>query len=222
MHLGRKSLLLALVVTVFVPARLTFADDLKQVLDKLDAAAKNFHTTSANFEFDTVQTDPVPDTDVMSGVIYYQRSGDQFQMAAHVHQHNSRPAATTYIFSHGVLRQSDTGKASDTHTIDRASKYQSYLMLGFGASGSDLAAKWDIKYLGPEKVDGVSTDKLELAAKDPTIRKSIPKITLWMDTAHGVSLKQVFDEGEGQSRTSHYTNIKVNQSLPGDAFNFSQ
>ena len=41
-------------------------------------------------------------------------------------------------------------------------------MLGFGASGKDLAEKWDIKYAGEETVDGVKTEKLELVAKDPT------------------------------------------------------
>jgi outer membrane lipoprotein-sorting protein len=69
-------------------------------------------------------------------------------------------------------------------------------------------------------MDGVTTQKLELVAKDPNIRKNIPKVTVWMDTDRGVSLQQVFDQGQGQSRTCHYTNIKVNQDLPGDAFSF--
>ena len=54
------------------------------MLAKLDAAAKNFHTTTANFEFDTVQTDPIPDTDELTGTAYYQRQGTHFQMAAHI------------------------------------------------------------------------------------------------------------------------------------------
>ena len=95
-------------------------------------------------------------------------------------------------------------------------------MLGFGASGKELAEKWNIKYLGTETIDGVKTDKLELVAKDPDVRKNIPKVTIWIDTARAVSLKQVFDEGEGQSYVCHYTNIKVNQPLPADAFTFDK
>ena len=143
------------------------ADDLKQVLDRLDTAAKDFHTTSASVEFDTIQTDPIPDNDVMTGVAYYERRGSSFEMAAHLHQHNGKPAEKAYIFSDGVLKESDTGKASDAHTINQASKYESYIMLGFGASGKQIAEKWDIKYLGSEKIDGIKTDKLELVAKDP-------------------------------------------------------
>ena len=32
-----------------------------------------------------------------------------------------------------------------------AAKYESYLLLGFGASGKELADKWDIKYLGSRR-----------------------------------------------------------------------
>jgi outer membrane lipoprotein-sorting protein len=62
------------------------------------------------------------------------------------------------------------------------------------------------------------TDKLELVAKDPAVRKNIPLVTIWVDAERGVSLKQVFDEGPGQYRVSVYFNIKVNQPLPANAF----
>jgi len=222
MQVARKLTFFALIAACFLLARAARADDLQQVLARLNAAAKDFHTTSASVEFDTVQTDPIPDTDIMTGNAYYERKGNTFEMAAHLNEDNKRPIAKIYIFSGGVLRESDTGKASDARTFNQASKYESYLMLGFGASGKDLEEKWDIKYLGAETIDGVATDKLELVAKDPTVRKNIPKVTIWLDTNRAVSLKQVFDEGEGQSRICHYTNIKVNQPLPADAFRFEK
>jgi hypothetical protein len=222
MHPAMKYAYCALIAAAFALASPVHADDLHSVLERLNAAAKDFHTTSASVEFDTIQTDPIPDTDVMTGTAYYERRGATFQMAAHLDQDNKHPIAKTYIFSGGALRESDTGKASDARTYDRASKYESYLMLGFGASGKDLDEKWDIKYLGTEKIDGVSTDKLELVAKDPNVRKNIPKVTIWLDTDRAVSLKQIFDEGEGQSRVCHYTNIKVNQPLPAGAFAFEK
>ena len=91
-------------------------------------------------------------------------------------------------------------------------------MLGFGASGKELAEKWEIKYAGSETLGGIKTDKLDLVAKDPTVRKNLPKVTIWVDPTRGVSLKQVFDEGQGQSRICTYSNIKVNLPLPADAF----
>ena len=145
------------------------------MLARLDAAAQNFHTTTANFEFDSIQTDPIPDTDVMTGTAYYERNGNHFQMAAHITAHNGRPTAKIYIFSGGTLRVSDTGKEKDAKPYTEANKYESYLMLGFGASGKDLEDKWNITYLGKETIDGVMTDKLELVAKDPKSSNYFPK-----------------------------------------------
>lgn len=220
MHRKGPFALFALLVAALLPVCQARAADLASVLVALDAAAKDFHTTTASFEFDTIQTDPIPDKDVMTGTAYYEHRGDRFQMAAHISKHNSKPAATTYVFSGGVLRVSDTGKESDAKTYTQAGKYESYLMLGFGASGRELEEKWTIKYLGTEKIGEILTDKLELVAKDPAVRKTIPKVTIWLDTARAVSLKQVFDEGEGQSRVCYYSNIQVNQLLPRAAFSF--
>jgi outer membrane lipoprotein-sorting protein len=222
MHLARKFFYFVIIAAASVLLRPLHADDLQSVLQRLDAAAKNFHTAAAKVEFDTIQTDPIPDTDIMTGTAYYERKGNTFQMAAHIHQHNGRPAEKAYILSGGSVRISDTGKEKDAKPYSAADKYESYLMLGFGASGKDLEDKWTITYLGKETIDGVSTDKLQLVAKDPKVLKLFPKVTIWLDTPQAVSIKQVFDEGEGQSRVCNYTDIKVNQPLPSDAFSFEK
>ena len=106
-------------------------------------------------------------------------------------------------------------------TSSKVSKYESYLVLGFGASGKDLQQKWNITYLGSETLNGIKTDKLELIAKDPSgPQESSEGCRSGLIPTRGVSLKQFFDEGQGQSRTCIYSNIKVNQPLPADAFTF--
>jgi outer membrane lipoprotein-sorting protein len=214
--LSKKLAFAATLALCTLPARVALADDLKSVLARLDAASANFHTTSADFEFDTVTTQPIYDKEVQKGVAYYKREGHGFQMAAHIHEANSRPAARDLTYSAGKVLFYDA-VANQERVMD-AAKYESYLLLGFGASGRELADKWDIKYLGAEAVNGVKTDKLELVAKDPNVLKLFPKVTVWVDSEHAVSLKQVFDEGQGTSRTCIYSNIKTNQSLPKNAF----
>jgi outer membrane lipoprotein-sorting protein len=194
------------------------AEDVNSVLKKLDAAAASFHSTSADFRFQTDTTDPIPETEVQTGSIYYERKGKAFQMAAHIKQGDGRPVPKTYMFAGGVFKLWEGGGLDQVTTFQGGSKYESYLMLGFGASGKELQEKWEVKYDGDEAVGGVNTAKLELVAKDPNVRKNIPKVTVWMDTARGISLKQYFDEGQGQSRTATYSDIKLNGSLPGDAF----
>lgn len=220
MHRKNTLVYTALIALALLPGRAALAGDEKErVLRKLDAAAANFHTTSAEFEFDSVQTDPVFDKDVQKGTVYYERKGPVFQMAAHIRELNGKIVPKVYDYAGGVFRLYEK-LTNQVTKFSKVSQYESYLMLGFGASGKDLEQKWEIKYLGSEVLDGVRTDKLELVPKDPAVRKNIPKVTVWMDTEHAVSLKQVFDEGPSAYRVCTYSNFRMNQPLPADAFTF--
>lgn len=217
MRMATRSFLAILAALLLSSPAAMRADDLHSVLHKLDQAAARFKSTSADFKFDSVQSDPIPDEDVQTGTVYYQRNGSDFQIGVHIETDNSRSVPKTIIVSKGEFKMYEK-LANQVTTSKKVSKYESYLALGFGASGKDLQQKWNIKYLGADTIDHVAVDKLELVAKDPSVLKLFPKVTVWIDPERGVSLKQVFDEGEGQSRTCTYSNIKVNQSLPSDAF----
>jgi len=218
MLLGRKLVITAF-LALLLPVPGAFADDLEGVLRKLDAAAASFQSTTADFEFDSTQTDPVPDTDVQKGIVYYDRKGNAFQMGVHINEVNGKPVPKIITVSGGVFKLYEQ-LPNQVTTSSKVSKYESYLVLGFGASGKDLQQKWNITYLGSETLNGIKTDKLQLIAKDPQVLKLFPKVVIWIDPSRGVSLKQFFDEGQGQSSTCIYSNIKVNQPLPADAFTF--
>jgi outer membrane lipoprotein-sorting protein len=216
MHL-RRFLLAALLAVGMLPARAALAaDTLDSVLRRLDVAAAHFRTTSTDFEFDTVSTVPIYDKDVQKGTAYYKREGHSFQMAAHITEVNGKPVPKDLAYSGGKVILFEP-LLNQARVMD-AAKYESYLLLGFGASGKELEDKWHIKYLGQETVAGVKTDKLELVAIDPNVLRLFPKVTIWLDTDHAVSLKQIFDEGQGVTRTCTYLHIKTNEDLPRDAF----
>jgi outer membrane lipoprotein-sorting protein len=222
MHQGRKLVVAALMAALLLAARAASATPAEEkakdeVLRRLDVAAVNFHSTSADFEFDAVETDPIPDKDVQKGTVYYERKGNSFQMAAHIHELNGKIASKVYSYTSGVFNLYEK-LTNQVTRFSKVSQYESYLMLGFGASGKDLEQKWEIKYLGSEVIDGVKTEKLEMVAKDAAVRKNIPKVTIWLDTERAVSLKQIFEEGPGQYRVCFYFNFKTNQPLPADAF----
>jgi outer membrane lipoprotein-sorting protein len=193
--------------------------ELKEVLHQLDMAATKFHSTSADVEIHVVQAYPVPDTEVQKGRVYYDRKGTSFQMAVHFTEDNGKPVPKVMVFSGGVFKLYQP-LIDQVIISKKASSYESYLILGFGASGQALADKWNIQLDGTEMIGDVKTYKMELVAKDPAVFKLLPKVTIWIDPDLGVSLKQIFDEGQGQSRTCIYSNIKVNGSLPSDAFTF--
>jgi outer membrane lipoprotein-sorting protein len=214
-----KFLVALLAVLVFGSPAMR-ADDLDSVLRKLDAAAANFHSTSADFKAENAMTDPIPETEVQTGQVYYERKNKTFQMAAHIQQVDGRPVPKTYMFSGGEMKLWEGGALNQVTTISKMTQYEGWFKLGFGASGKELEEKWNITYDGDETIAGVKTAKLELVPKDASVRKNLPKVIVWMDTTRGISLKQYFDQGQGQSRTCTYSNFKVNGPLPGDAFTF--
>ena len=224
MHRGRKLVVTALMAVFLLAARVASAAPADEkakdaVLRRLNVAAANFHSTSADFEFDSITTEPIPDKEVQKGIVYYERNGRAFQMAAHIETENGKPEPKIYGIFAGVVKLYEK-VTNQVTTFSKLGQFESWFMLGFGASGKDLEEKWEITYLGPETLDGIKTEKLELVARDPAVRKNLPKVTVWMDTERGVSLKQVFDEGPGQYRVCVYFNIQVNHPLPKDAFTF--
>ncbi len=221
MQSGRNLVFIVLLALALVPARPAFAaGDLNSTLQKLDAAAARFHSAAADFVYENVQTEPVPDTEVQKGVVYYRRQGSNFQMGLHINQVNGRPVPKVVVCCQDGAIKLYEKLINQVTTLSKFSQYKSWIMLGFGASGKELAEKWNMTDDGPEVVNGVTTEKLEMAPKDPTIRRNLQKVTIWIDLKTGVSLKQVFDEGQGQTRTAKYTNVRINHSLPHDAFTF--
>jgi outer membrane lipoprotein-sorting protein len=222
MRLRNKLAFAAALGLVFAPCAVTRAAapaDAKAILDRLDAAAAKFHSTSADVEFDTIETDPVYDKDVQTGQVFYDRKGTSFKMGVHFSQHNGKPSAKVYTYTDGILKIFEPGP-NEVTTVNKARQWEKYVMLGFGASGKELAEQWTIKDLGPEKIGGANSEKLELVAKDPEVRKNLTKVTIWIDPDRAVSLKQILDFTSSTSRVSIYSNIKVNEPLPSDAFTF--
>jgi outer membrane lipoprotein-sorting protein len=198
-------------------------DEKAKVLERLNQSAGTFHSASADVEFDQIETDPVYDKDVQAGVAFYEHSSSGVKMAVHMTKHNNRPSAKVLTFVDGAVKLFEPGEDTVT-TIAKAEKFQAYIVLGFGASGRDLEAKWNIAYLGSEMLsDGkaqVKTEKLELVPKDPELRKNLLKVAIWIDPDRAVSLKQIFTLSSTSSRVCLYSNFKMNQGVPSDAFKF--
>jgi outer membrane lipoprotein-sorting protein len=194
------------------------AGDLKATLARLDTAAARFHTTTADFEFQSVQTEPVPDTSVQKGVVYYKREGGTFQMGVHINKVDEQPVPKIITCCEGGKVQLFDIKPNQLTILNKLTGFETYFMLGFGASGKELASKFDITDAGQETIDGVVTEKLEMIPKDLNVKKNVTKVTLWMDLDRGISLKQLFNEDPAHYRVCTYTNIDMKKPLPKDAF----
>jgi outer membrane lipoprotein-sorting protein len=124
------------------------------------------------------------------------------------------------VYGQGVLQyfQPQIDQMTVFRAGEKQAQYESYLTLGFGGSGSDLKKSWDITYQGMEAIDGVQTAKLDLVSKDASIRENFSHVTIWVDPARAVSLKQILYEPSGDTRTAHYKDIEYNTKISPSMF----
>ncbi len=209
------SLGLLLLLAVAAPLRSRGAD-LEKVLAQMDAASAKFQNAEAAFATDNY-TKVVDDHEQQSGTTYFDRSGGQTQMALVI----DKPAKKIVIYKQSTLSYYDP--SLDQLNVFEAGKnraqYDSFLTLGFGGSGKDLKAAWTIDDLGPETIDGVATEKLDLKSQQAKDSGKIDHITIWIDPARAVSLKQQIVYLSGDMRTTSFTSIKYNEKkLPKGVF----
>lgn len=214
----------ACTLCLFLWAGVSFAQQavnpaIQKVLSQMDAAAAKFHSAQANFEWDQFEM-VVNSTDTQAGVIYFQRTGTETQMAVDVETADGQPSKKYIVFSGGVLNfyQPQIDQLTVMHSGDNRNQYESYLTLGFGGSGTDLAKNWNITYQGTETIDGVQTAKLDLVSKNPGVRNNFSHVTIWIDPTRAISLKQILYEPSGDTRTAYYRNISYNKKIPSSVF----
>jgi outer membrane lipoprotein-sorting protein len=205
--------LLAAMMMFGSAAALAQSADLQKVLSQMDAASAKFQSAQADFVADTY-TAVVQSHDVQKGTIAFRRAGGATQMIMHVKTDEGQPSLKDVLYKNGELDYYQPAVKQET-ILKAGSNYDRYFSLGFGGSGKDLAANWNINYQGTETIDGVETAKLDLTPKTPS--DQFTHITIWIDAKRGVSLKQQVFQDSGDLRTAAYSNIKLND-VPASAF----
>ena len=191
------------------------APSLEAVLSQMDAAAANFQSAQADFVWDQYQR-VVDETDTQKGKLYFRRVGKETQMAADI----SEPEKKYMLFANGRLSvyQPKIDQVTEYDAGKDRESVQTFLVLGFGGRGHDLLKSFTVKHGGVETVDGVRTVKLELVPKGAKARSLFERVTLWVDPARGVSLRQQAWESSGDYRLAHYSNIRLNEKVADDVF----
>ena len=196
------------------------AGNLDAVLRQMDAASAKFRSAEADFRWDLYQR-VVRETTTQAGTIYFTKSGSALQMGAKI----APPEAKTLEYKGGKLTLFDpsTDHVTEVNAGANQGTYESFLTLGFGGSGKDLEKTWNITDQGSEQMnDGssnVRVEKLDLVAKDPSARNTFTHVTIWVDPARAISLKQVFYTPSEDVRTAVYTHLRMNEKI--DMGNFA-
>jgi outer membrane lipoprotein-sorting protein len=80
-----------------------------------------------------------------------------------------------------------------------------------------MVKSFDVSYGGPEKVNGIDTDKLELVPKTEKVKGVFNHIELWIDS-RGISVWQKFVSPEGDYRLARYSDIVLNKKIADSVF----
>jgi outer membrane lipoprotein-sorting protein len=191
------------------------APSLESVLKKMDAAAAGFHTARADFVWDQYQK-VVDETDTQKGTVYYRRAGNEIEMMAQIKE----PDVKFVLYKDGKL-QIYQPKIEQVMVFSAGANHnemEGYLVLGFGGSGEDLKKAYDVTYLGEEKIDNISTAKLQLIPKSEKVHNYFSKAFLWIDLSRGISVQQKFEESQGDSRLAKYSAIDVPAKIGNEVF----
>ena len=137
--------------------------ELQKVLAEMDTASAKFQSAQADFVWDQY-TAVVQSHDYQKGTIAFRRVGNATEMVAHVKTENDQPARKDVLYKGGELDFYQPALKQET-ILNAGANVERYLTLGFGGSGKDLAANWNIAYQGTETIDGVETAKLDLTPK---------------------------------------------------------
>jgi outer membrane lipoprotein-sorting protein len=193
--------------------------DLQKVLSQLNTAATKFVSAQADFVWDQFQV-VVQESDVQSGTIYFERKKGVTRMAAYIKQENGKDAPKTVAYDGGEidLYQPEIKQMTIMRAGANRGQFESFLTLGFGGSGTDLEANWKVTLLGPETMNGISVDKLDLVPLQQKVLDMFTHVTIWVDPTRGISLQQVFYQPSGDKRTATYKNIRYNLPIAGDVF----
>src|ERR1700733_13588987 len=191
-------------------------DTLRQVLARMDQAAANFKSMTAQVSYVT-HTDVLNEDDKESGVVTMKKvQPDEVQGRVDF----TGPDAKIITFEKRKFQQY-LPKIKTLQVYDLAKhgeQLDKFLMIGFGTSGMELAKDYDVSVLGTESENSPSAIHLQLIPKDPDARQYVQKLELWIPAEGDPSpLREKIIEPSADYRLVTYIGVKINPPLQPDA-----
>jgi outer membrane lipoprotein-sorting protein len=208
---------LGIIMLAFVPlsagsTQKSGAWTLEAVLRQMDAAARDFHSLSADIERTKV-TVVVNDHSAESGSI--QVRGDKMLLEIKAPDPRSilRTGDNLFIYNPGLKRVEEYNLGKNRALVDQ------FLLLGFGTETKELQKGYLVALLKEDKLDDKKTIELELTPKSGAVRNQIAKIQIWLDESSWLPVQQEFYEaGSGDYSIVHYTKVVRNPGIPDAQF----
>jgi outer membrane lipoprotein-sorting protein len=199
------------VVCLLLAPSAVLAANLQQVLAHMDKAAADFKSMTAKVTYVT-HTDVLNENDTETGTVTMKVQGGEVQGRVDF----TAPDIKIVTFEKRKL-QEYLPKIKTLRIYDlekHGEQLDSFLRLGFGTSGIELAKDYDVTVLGTE--DGAT--RLQLKPKAADLRQYVSKVELWIpEQGDPYPLREKIYEPSGDYRSATYSDLKINPSLKTDA-----
>lgn len=203
----------AVSLAAFIPAR---ADTLDDVLARMDSAARQFKSYSANLKR-LDYTKILDSVDETNGVMRLKSGKNGIVGIMDV---TSGPDHTIIHFN-GLSVERYLPKAA-TIEVYNAKKFAStldrMLLLGFAVTRDEMKQDYEIKLKGEETVDATPSSHIVLTPKSADALKYVKMIELWIPDGKGNPIRQKGTEPSGDYKLAILSNLQVNPPLPDSAF----
>ncbi len=192
-------------------------DTVQQILARMDQAAKDFKSMTAQVTYLT-HTDVLNEDDKESGTVTMKKvQPDEVQGRVDF----TGPDAKIITFEKRKFQQY-LPKIKTLQVYDLAKhgeQLDKFLMIGFGTSGTELAKDYDVTLLGTENGKGPSAIHLQLIPKDTQTRQEyVKKLELWIPSeGDPYPLREKIIEPSDDYRLVTYSSLKINPPLQPDA-----
>jgi outer membrane lipoprotein-sorting protein len=201
-------------VAALLPSRAT-ADTLPEILTRLDSSAAAFKCMSAQMKR-LDHTEVINDTSEERGSIALRRTSKGVEGLVD----NTFPDKRTMSFS-GKQFRFYLPKINTIQIYDvgkRRDQVDQFLVLGFGTSGKELQKAYSLKMLGPDTLNGIKTNRIELTPKTKDALELFQRLELWIPEGGSHAIQQKVHLKGGDYKLMSYTDVKINPPLTDASF----
>jgi len=210
----------ALLLLAALPAAPTSPkDSLESLRARMDKAASEFKTMTANVTYVT-HTDVLNENTTETGTVTMQKvqPGEARGLIEFL-----TPDKYTIAFEKRLLRKylPKINTIQEWNLDKHGEQLDQFLMIGFGTSGTMLAKDYDMTVAGTGTLKGFEatpTIRLRLIPKAGEVKEYVKQLELWIpETGDPYPLQEKISAPSGDYRLITYTGMKINSPLAPDA-----
>jgi len=208
--------MVCVVLTGSLASRASAKDNLQEILSRMDKAASEFKSMTAQVTYLT-HVEVLGDNTTETGSVTMKKvQPDEVQGKVDFVTPDRKTVTIEKRRVQVYLPKINTLQIFD---LDKhGGQLDKFFMLGFGTSGTELAASYSVTLSGSETINGLAATRLQLIPKEGEAKSYVEKLELWVpNQGDPYPLREKIWEPSGDYRLVTYNELQINPSLKPDA-----